>query len=137
MPALERVRMPSLPPNVYNILGDPVLQEDQFYPALTSCAFIAPNEAMQVLNVDARLSCRGNLGRSRKAKCASVSWKPMQNFWARTGSCQQLQLSKVLTVLNLLFMASPVLACAAGHNKFDPAIIAPAWPGLVADPMPA
>ena len=58
MPALERVPMPRLPPDVYNTPEHPIQREVEFYPVLKS-SLLAPNEAMKALNVDASLSSSG------------------------------------------------------------------------------
>ena len=85
MPALEKIPM-IRPPDTYNTAERPIQREFDFYPSLTSCAFVAPNEAIRVLGVDASLASGGPRGRFWKAKCALGPWKPMHNSGARTAA---------------------------------------------------
>ena len=67
IPQLEQTIMSSVPPPT--ISEDDIKAEDEYYTALTQCAFPGPNAAMTTLKVDARLSRRGPPGMVENILC--------------------------------------------------------------------
>lgn len=64
MARLDNVAMPQMPPSTAIPADDPIRIESQYYSSLVTCAFAGPNEAMQALGTDAKLSFRGPPGQS-------------------------------------------------------------------------